>query len=615
MAAYDIVQLKLLEHDVGIGEHNSLVMIDTTHFILAYAGTGDDGYIKTFSIDGNYDITEIDSLEHDGANGEENSLVKIDATHFILAYRGSGEDGFIKTFSIDGSYDNITQIASLEHDATYGLENSLVMIDTTHFALAYRGTSGLDGFIKTFSIDGSYGTITEIDHLEHDTTTGLNSSLVKIDATHLILAYAGTSGYDGFIKTFSIDANCDNITQIEYLEHDTANGRHNSLVMIDTTHFILAYRGGASYYGYIKTFSIDGSHAITEIDSLEYDTSAGTSNSLIMIDSTHFALAYTGTDLDGYIKVFSIDASYDTITQVSSLEYDTSDGNYNSLVMIDSGHLILAYAGVDGDGFIKTFSIETVAPDPPADPLPVYAGFIDDVTGVQTLGARSMIIHDTDWSGAIAAGDQVVEKNIKLGGYLRFSSEALVVTPLAGTIEYNGDKFYITNGAKQKVIDRTSDVAVATVTVASTAVETTLWTGSMPADCLDAGNVFKFHCDGLVSNGGATADDEVTIRIKIGGVTKVTLNPNLKALTDVDWHLDVNGTQRTLTDGATLGTRAVHAHMQMGDPASTGDEVGLTAVVDIDTEASMDVTVTAQWASSDASNTISLYQGYMEYKN
>jgi len=29
----------------------------------------------------------------------------------------------------------------------------------------------------------------------------------------------------------------------------------------------------------------------------------------------------------------------------------------------------------------------------------------------------------------------------------------------------------------------------------------------------------------------------------------------------------------------------------------------------------MDITVTAQWGSAKEANTISLYQGYMEYKN
>ena len=29
----------------------------------------------------------------------------------------------------------------------------------------------------------------------------------------------------------------------------------------------------------------------------------------------------------------------------------------------------------------------------------------------------------------------------------------------------------------------------------------------------------------------------------------------------------------------------------------------------------MDITITAQWESADAANTISLYQGFVEYKN
>jgi|GEM_PF-2830250 len=204
-AAYDVTQIDVDEHDTGYGTYNSLVMIDATHFILAYAGSDGDGFIKTFSINGSHVITEIDSLEHDTDYGTYNSLVMIDATHFILAYTGSAGDGFIKTFSIDGSYDNIAQIDSLEHDTVQGTYNSLVMIDATHFILAYTGTADYDGFIKTFSIDGSYASITEIDSLEHDTVNGAANSLVVIDATHCILAYAGVD-YDGFIKTFSIEA-------------------------------------------------------------------------------------------------------------------------------------------------------------------------------------------------------------------------------------------------------------------------------------------------------------------------------------------------------------------------------------------------------------------------
>ena len=42
-------------------------------------------------------------LEHDGVLGTYNSLVMIDATHFILAYRGGSTNGWIKTFSMEAA--------------------------------------------------------------------------------------------------------------------------------------------------------------------------------------------------------------------------------------------------------------------------------------------------------------------------------------------------------------------------------------------------------------------------------------------------------------------------------------------------------------------------------
>ena len=194
---------------------------------------------------------------------------------------------------------------------------------------------------------------------------------------------------------------------------------------------------------------------------------------------------------------------------------------------------------------------------------------------------------------------------------LKLTAGPFLTTPEVGTLEYNGDHLAFTNIATRKVIDRTSDVTVATVTVANTADETTLWTGPMAANSLAIGNVFKFHADGIVSNNGPSGTDQITLRIKVGGVTKVTLTPTTKTLTGAMWHIDANATQRTI--GA-LGSRAIHVMMQIGTVAA-GDAVGLEGVAAIDTTANMDVTLTAQWASAKAANTISVYQGFMEYKN
>jgi len=195
---------------------------------------------------------------------------------------------------------------------------------------------------------------------------------------------------------------------------------------------------------------------------------------------------------------------------------------------------------------------------------------------------------------------------------LKFEAGTLLTTPETGSIEYDGNKFYITNNGKQKAIDRTSDVALETVTVSNTITETTLWTGEMGANSLDAGNVFKFHCDGLISNGGPSSTDEVILRVKVGGNTVVSLHPVTKTLSDTLWHVEANAIQRTI---GVSGERAIHIHLVIGNPNTTGDEVVVIATTTINTTNNMDVTITAQWASADAANTISLYQGFMEYKN
>ena len=360
-AAYDCSLIAFLEHDPSIAGSNSVAMIDSTHFMLAYSGVDNDGFIKTFSIDGNYEnITQIHSVEHDIGNGTYNSLIKIDATHYMLSYYGAG--GWLKVFTINGSY-QISETSSLKYDNVRGAYGSLVMIDDTHFILVFSG-DGDDGFIKTFSINpGDSYAITELASLEHDATKAQWHSMVKIDATHFIFAHSNPAR-DGGIKTISIDGNYENITVEDSVVHDTGYGEYNALTKIDETHFALAYMGSIDPIGgWIKIFSIDGNYDITEESSLEHDApGAGIYNSIITLDSTHIIIVYAGNvGYDGIIKVFSIDpgSSY-AITEETSLTYDT-EGRNTSFVQIDDTHFFLGHSGAGSDGYVRTFSMEAPA--------------------------------------------------------------------------------------------------------------------------------------------------------------------------------------------------------------------------------------------------------------
>ena len=289
-------------------------------------------------------ITQIDELEFDTGQGREASLVVIDATHFIIAYTGVSFDGFIATYSIDANKGTITLIDSIEHDTENARFNSMVKLDSTHFGLAYSG-AGFDGFVKTFSIDGSYN-ITEVDALEHETLEARDSSIVQIDSTHFMVAYKTAS--TGVIKTFSHDGSFGTITEVDALVHSALSiATNNSLVKLDSTTYGLAYADSAAD-GFIKTFTIDGSYVLTEEDSLEYDTTLAVFPSIVAINSTTMCVSYRGTGNFGTVSVFSIDGSF-AITKENTIKISDSLSTETSMVSLGENYYAVAYSK-DGTG-------------------------------------------------------------------------------------------------------------------------------------------------------------------------------------------------------------------------------------------------------------------------
>ena len=100
-----------IEHDDEHAQYNSLVKVDSDTYALAYTGSDQEtGFIQTFTIpsDGS-SITQVDSLEHDTNAVKWNSLVNVSSDIFALSYSveysSSDSDGFLSTFTIDGNGD------------------------------------------------------------------------------------------------------------------------------------------------------------------------------------------------------------------------------------------------------------------------------------------------------------------------------------------------------------------------------------------------------------------------------------------------------------------------------------------------------------------------------
>jgi len=261
-------QVASLEHETEMGRHNSIVQVDSDTYALAYSDENEKGWIATFTISSNgSSITEIASLKHNNSQGLYNSLVQVDSDTYLLAYTGPDNDGFISSFTISSDGTSITEIAQLEHQTSHAEYNSLVQVDSDTYALAYSGPN-IDGFITTFTVPTNGSSITEVATIEHNTSDASYNSLIQVDSDTYVLAYSGTNE-DGFIATFSISSNGATITEVDEIEHDTDKGRHNSIVQIDSDTYTLAYEGLNSD-GFIKTFSVQSDGTLpVELTSFE----------------------------------------------------------------------------------------------------------------------------------------------------------------------------------------------------------------------------------------------------------------------------------------------------------------------------------------------------------
>jgi hypothetical protein len=188
---------------------------------------------------------------------------------------------------------------------------------------------------------------------------------------------------------------------------------------------------------------------------------------------------------------------------------------------------------------------------------------------------------------------------------INITSTSLYSTPRTGAIEFYDNKFYTTNVAKQKVIDRTGDVLLTPVTVSNTTDETLLYTAEIGSNALVAGNVLKLRVSGKFSS--ASASDEVTIRIYFGGVlTDSIVSPGAQ-YTDDCWYMDGFGTLRN------TGVSGVFPFFNILSIAEKTERACDSQT--IDTTGSNDVTITSQWNNAKEGNIISIEQGLMEYKN
>ncbi len=303
----------------------------------------------------------IDTLEFDTAECNEAKIIVADKDYYVIAYRGSNEDLYMKTVKIkkDGQIDN--SVKESYKFASYGYRPDILKLSGDKFAIAYMGNSD-DGFVSTFKIkkDGKIEKKT-IDTIEFDTSNGAEPSIIKVSGEYYAVVYRGDDSY-GNVSTIKIkhDGKIDN-SVVDNWVFDSSAAYEPVIEEVDGNYFAVAYRGSENA-GFIKTIEISNTGQIVyqEVDTLEFETSSCYDPSIIQISTESYGVAYLGPDGDGFLKTIEISSQSGQIANSvnSTFEFDAADGGRPDIINIDGTVYAVAYSGSGTDGFLKTLNVE-----------------------------------------------------------------------------------------------------------------------------------------------------------------------------------------------------------------------------------------------------------------
>ena len=167
---WDISQGPGLEFNTDSGKTPALAQVDASHYLCAYEGSSEDGWATILTIDTDaWTVTNGTGFEFDTTKGKTPALAQIDSTHYICAYEGDGDDGWATILTVDTDTWTVTQSTPFEFDTVKGKTPALAQIDASHTLCAYTG-DGDDGWAVVLNTNDLVG------HWTLDETSGTSAA-------------------------------------------------------------------------------------------------------------------------------------------------------------------------------------------------------------------------------------------------------------------------------------------------------------------------------------------------------------------------------------------------------------------------------------------------------
>lgn len=188
---------------------------------------------------------------------------------------------------------------------------------------------------------------------------------------------------------------------------------------------------------------------------------------------------------------------------------------------------------------------------------------------------------------------------------IKFQAGPLLTSVEAGAMEFFNNALWFTNLAVRRTVVQTEEVLVADVTVANTAVETTVYSVPHGAGYVKVGKLEEIFLAGTITSTSGADGNTLTVRVKYAGSTIATFTAVEAARSAVDFEIVIQATCRAIGAGST--SWQVRAGMDINGSAT--DPVTNALSTGHDSTTAQATTVTFQWSDADVGNTITILQG------
>jgi len=339
------------EFDPVMGQDTSLAQVDSAHYLLAYTGSGDDGYALILTVDTDTgDIIAGTECEFDTTMGRTPALCQVDSTHYLCAYQGTGQDGYAVILTVDTATWTVSENTAMVFDANGGQYPDICLIDSTHYLCVYQGDMD-DGYAVVLTVNTDTWEITAGAGLEYDTQDGKTPSLSRADSTHYICAYQASGGSG---KAVILEVNTADWSVSKKSPHtfDSGNVLTPVLCAIDSTHHLCVWQSFSSNDGNARVLTInDGNWTISGETLFEFDLQIS-APALCQIDADDYLCAYEGQGKTGSSVVLNVDTSDYSITKGEPSEFDEYAPNTTpDLCRINANDYLCSYTGDGADGW------------------------------------------------------------------------------------------------------------------------------------------------------------------------------------------------------------------------------------------------------------------------